>query len=84
MDRSSQKFNACLFCFEKMRICNLGSANANMYLFVNKNLSEATAKMLAFALDKVEKFTSTTSLANDYEKHYHAKNEEEVRSIACI
>ena len=43
----------------------------------NKELSTETAKMLAFALDKVEKYTSTTSLANDYSKHYHKSGEEE-------
>ena len=42
----------------------------------NTELSSETAKMLAFALDKVEKYTSSTSLANDYSKHYHQSGEE--------
>ncbi|GMH56331.1 hypothetical protein TrLO_g10324 [Triparma laevis f. longispina] len=37
----------------------------------SKDLSSETAKMLAYALDKVEKYTSTASLANDDTKHYH-------------
>ncbi|GMI09227.1 hypothetical protein TrVE_jg1230 [Triparma verrucosa] len=43
----------------------------------SKDLSQETAKMLAYALDKVEKYTSTSSLANDSSKHYHKPNESE-------